>query len=153
MATHQPHIVGRSFELLASLFLLCSVPGAEALHHMNFTPDTNTTLRFDTVPLRVTNQCSEDIYPGIYTEPTYGNGPSTQGFKLSPGDRKDLNVGGNWQGRVWGRTNCTFNAEGTGPSANGGFNGGKSCQTGDCKGLLDCDEITVRCDSKYESTR
>ncbi|GAB7353959.1 hypothetical protein MBLNU459_g4557t2 [Dothideomycetes sp. NU459] len=41
-------------------------------------------------------------------------------------------VSENWQGRIWGRTNCTFNNQGT---ANGG---GKACGTGDCNGALSC---------------
>ena len=150
MATHRPHICGRSFKLLALLTLLCILPGAEAVHHMSLTPDQNVTLRSGTVPLRITNQCSEVIYPGIGTQAA--TGPSTQGFELRQGESKDLTVSGDWQGRVWGRTNCTFNAEGTGPSTNGGLNGGgQSCQTGDCNGLLDC-KVTVRCESPYEFT-
>lgn len=156
MSTHRPvplqrpHIVGRSFKLLASLFLLCSFPGAGAVHHMMLTPDQNVTLRSETVPLRITNLCAETIWPGIGTQ--HGIGPSTQGFELSPGESKDLTVSATWQGRVWGRTNCTFNAEGTGPSNIGGANGaGKACLTGDCNGMLDC-VVTVRCEPTYTLT-
>lgn len=50
-----------------------------------------------------------------------------------------LLVSADWQGRVWGRTNCSFNVGGTGPSNLNGNNGnGQACITGDCNGVLDC---------------
>lgn len=54
----------------------------------------------------------------------------------NPGGGQMLPTGHTWtldvtasthSGRIWGRTNCTFNTNGTG-----------SCQTGDCGGLLRC---------------
>jgi hypothetical protein len=52
-------------------------------------------------------------------------------------------VSPDWAGRVWGRTNCSFNGDGSGPSAYGGLDGnGAACYTGDCVGKLDC-ESTV----------
>lgn len=54
----------------------------------------------------------------------------------SPGGGRQLDQGQTWtidvaagttMGRVWGRTGCTFDANGQG-----------SCQTGDCNGLLEC---------------
>ena len=45
----------------------------------------------------------------------------------------------NWQGRVWGRTNCSFNEDGT-RSANGQP---AACGTGDCFGVLNC--VTTVC--------
>ena len=88
-------------------------------------------------PLMITNQCPEVIHPGIGTQA--GTAPETHGFKLDPGETRNLTVSADWQGRVWGRTNCSFNAEGTGPSHPGGLNGGgASCGTGDCGGLLSC---------------
>ncbi|KAI9764791.1 MAG: hypothetical protein M1840_008060 [Geoglossum simile] len=62
----------------------------------------NTALR----PLKITNMCSEVIHPAISTQS--GIGPGTGGFMLSPKDSKTLSVSSDWQGRVWGRTNCTF---------------------------------------------
>src|SRR5690242_12922829 len=94
-----------------------------------------------TVPLKVTNSCFDTIWPGVGTQ--HGIGPGTGGFELLPGVSKTFRVGWDWQGRVWGRTNCSFNANGTGPSQLNGVNGnGASCTTGDCFGRLDC-EYTV----------
>jgi hypothetical protein len=84
-------------------------------------------------PLIIVNQCSDDIWPAIDTQ--HGSGPSTNGFKLSPGEQNNLTVSENWQGRVWGRTNCSFNDAGTGPSSGGV---GRACGSGDCNGQLDC---------------
>ncbi|KAI4189194.1 MAG: hypothetical protein L6R41_001637 [Letrouitia leprolyta] len=89
--------------------------------------------RADNRPLKITNQCKETIYPGIGTQA--GTGPSTQGFKLTSGQSRDLTVSADWQGRVWGRTNCSFNAAGTAPSSSGT---GVACGTGDCGGTVNC---------------
>ena len=77
------------------------------------------------VDLIITNQCQDTIWPAINTQA--GSGPSSSGFELASGDSRNLTVDTNWNGRVWGRTNCTFDAEGRG-----------SCLTGDCGGVLDC---------------
>ena len=77
------------------------------------------------VPLVVTNRCDSTIWPGVVTQS--GTGPGTGGFELAQGDSKKLWVGADWQGRVWGRTNCTVD----GDSA--------SCKTGDCFSKLDCE--------------
>lgn len=79
----------------------------------------------DTIPLVVTNRCDSTIWPGLATQA--GLGPGTGGFELKPGESKNLTVGSNWQGRVWGRTNCTVNGESC------------ACQTGDCFAKLDCE--------------
>ncbi|OLN96444.1 Thaumatin-like protein 1 [Colletotrichum chlorophyti] len=77
------------------------------------------------IPLKITNSCPETIWPGITTQ--HGIGPGTGGFELDAGDSRDLWVGPTWQGRAWGRTNCTVNGESAG------------CTTGDCFGKLDCE--------------
>jgi hypothetical protein len=95
----------------------------------------------DSVPLVVSNQCEGIIWPGIGTQA--GTGAGTGGFELTPGSSKSLMVSADWQGRVWGRTNCSFNAAGTGASNLNGNNGaGAACSTGDCGGVLNC-VITV----------
>lgn len=84
------------------------------------------------VAIQVTNNCGENIYPAITTGA--GTGPPSSGFLLEPGETLSQLVSSNWQGRVWARTNCTFNAEGT-ASANGS---GPACLTGDCGGTVKC---------------
>lgn len=79
----------------------------------------------DQVPLVITNKCEGTIWPGITTQA--GTGPGTGGFELSQGEKRELKVSGDWQGRVWGRTNCTVNDDSC------------SCETGDCFGKLDCE--------------
>jgi len=83
-----------------------------------------------TVPLIITNKCADIIYPGIVTQA--GKGPASQGFRLDSGTNKQQTVSTDWQGRIWGRTNCSFNAQGT---AQGG---GAACSTGDCGGTVNC---------------
>ena len=93
------------------------------------------------IPIVITNSCPDTIWPGIGTQK--GIGPGVGGFELAPGETRPLFVSPDWQGRVWGRTNCSFNDEGTGPSNLNGVNGnGAACMTGDCFGRLDC-EYTV----------
>ncbi|KND89863.1 Pathogenesis-related protein 5 [Tolypocladium ophioglossoides CBS 100239] len=76
------------------------------------------------IPLVVTNMCDATIWPGVATQA--GTGPGTGGFELEPGKNKTLWVGSDWQGRVWGRTNCTVNGNSC------------ACKTGDCFSKLDC---------------
>jgi hypothetical protein len=96
----------------------------------------------DSVPLVISNQCDSTIWPGIGTQA--GTGAGTGGFELASGSSMSLMVSTDWQGRVWGRTNCSFNAAGTGASnLNGNNGGGAACTTGDCGGVLSC-VITVK---------
>lgn len=85
-------------------------------------PPTNNDAR---ISLVIANQCDTTIWPGLATQA--GVGPGTGGFELQPGDSKNLTVGSSWQGRIWGRTNCTVNGESC------------ACQTGDCFAKLDCE--------------
>jgi hypothetical protein len=77
------------------------------------------------VPLNIKNLCSNTIWPGIATQA--GEGPSVGGFELESGASRNLTVATDWNGRVWGRTNCTFTDDGTG-----------TCGTGNCGGQLNC---------------
>ena len=90
----------------------------------------------NTKPLKVTNKCPETIYPAFLTQA--GKGPSVGGFRLDTGKDRTLTVSADWQGRVWGRTNCSFNSDGNGPANRGGLGGGMACMTGDCNGMIDC---------------
>lgn len=93
--------------------------------------------RASQVPLIVSNNCGDTIWPGVGTQA--GTGPGTGGFELASGTSNDLMVSADWQGRVWGRTNCSFNVGGTGASNLNGNNGaGAACGTGDCGGVLSC---------------
>ncbi|OCL06037.1 Osmotin, thaumatin-like protein [Glonium stellatum] len=123
------------FLRICTIFLaLSSLPVADGLHHMKRVPPRKLNRRKDPItPLIVTNYCPETIYPGITTQS--GQGPSQTGFKLDPGNSNNQTVSEDWQGRVWGRTNCSFNSDGTGPQNNGG---GKACGTGDCNSILNC---------------
>lgn len=126
--------------VLLSLFLFLSfVPsGCHAIHHMKRAPVHWVSQRDNAERLfRVTNLCSNDIYPAILTQA--GTGPAFGGFLLGPGNSRNFTVSANWQGRIWARTNCSFNADGTGPAEEGGIDGsGKACLTGDCGGVVDC---------------
>ena len=84
-------------------------------------PPSNDSFR---IPMKITNNCQDTIWPAVFTQ--HGVGPGVGGFELPPATSADLYVGPTWQGRIWGRTNCTVN----GDSA--------SCTTGDCWHLLDC---------------
>ena len=119
-----------------TLMLSC-IPETGAVHHMKRAPLAWVSPRDSSIPLVVSNLCSETIYPGIVTQA--GTAPSASGFELDTGDSRNLTVSSDWQGRVWGRTNCSFNDQGTGPANTGGLNGGgQACVTGDCNGIVNC---------------
>ncbi|KAL5115714.1 hypothetical protein ACEQ8H_006426 [Pleosporales sp. CAS-2024a] len=119
--------------LCTAAFLFAGLPIADALHHMAVkAPRKQLRRKLDITPLIVTNKCPGDIWPGISTQS--GTGPRENGFKLQPGETKNQTVSEDWQGRVWGRTNCTFNKDGT-ASASGS---GKACYSGDCNSQLNC---------------
>jgi hypothetical protein len=90
-----------------------------------------TAARAAMVDLIVTNRCNDMIWPAISTQG--GTGPSESGFELAKGKSQNLTVDTDWNGRIWGRTNCTFDDKGSG-----------SCLTGDCGGVLKCTG-TVSC--------
>jgi beta-mannosidase len=123
---------GPAVSVLCSLLLLSFLPTSDAVHHMKRSPSPWIYRRYETRPLKITNNCQETIYPACQTQ--HGTGPDTTGFMLSPGDSKSQSVSADWQGRVWGRTNCTFNGDGT--SAASGT--GPACLTGDCGGTVAC---------------
>ncbi|TID12847.1 Osmotin thaumatin-like protein [Venturia nashicola] len=77
------------------------------------------------VPLLVTNSCRDTVWPGLFT--SGGTGPETMGFELTTGSTRNLSVLSDWNGRIWGRTNCTFDGKGVG-----------SCGTGACGTSLVC---------------
>ncbi|KAI1840492.1 hypothetical protein JX266_013328 [Neoarthrinium moseri] len=81
--------------------------------------------RENPIPLIVTNNCGDTLWPGVATQD--GEGPESSGFELASGETRNMTVGPTWAGRVWGRTNCTVSNETA------------TCVTGDCFGLLECE--------------
>ncbi|KAI3796958.1 hypothetical protein L1987_39645 [Smallanthus sonchifolius] len=66
------------------------------------------------------NRCDYMVWPGILS--SAGSTPlDSTGFDLSPGESRSFQASPGWSGRFWGRTGCTFDANGQG-----------SCATGDC---------------------
>ncbi|KAL6156512.1 hypothetical protein ACJQWK_06809 [Exserohilum turcicum] len=132
-ARSQPIVSISIARLCSAFFLLGALPLAEGLHHMALKAPLKTNRRkLDITPLLVTNRCPDNIWPGISTQS--GTGPGENGFQLKPGETKNQTVSEDWQGRVWGRTNCSFSDDGS--SAASGR--GKACATGDCNGALNC---------------
>lgn len=124
--------------LCSALLLLDGLPLAGGLHHMAIkAPWKANRRKLDITPLLVTNHCPENIWPGISTQS--GTGPGENGFQLEPGETRNQTVSEDWQGRVWGRTNCSFNDDGS-ASASGR---GRACASGDCNGALNC-QVGVR---------
>ncbi|KAK3693657.1 thaumatin family protein [Podospora appendiculata] len=125
--------------LVSAVLLQQQACGVMALNVMNLKNATEIKIDPKTpIPLVVTNACSETIWPGIGTQ--NGIGPGAGGFMLPPDAAMQMYVSPDWQGRIWGRTNCSFNEDGSGPSNLNGVNGnGAACLTGDCFGRLDCE--------------
>lgn len=117
---------------LLTLTLLSPQP-ASATHHLQHPPLHLVSRQNSDLPLIVTNNCEETIYPAILTQG--GTGPDQSGFRLDPGDSVHQNVSESWRGRVWGRTNCTFDEDGNVPSSG---QGGTACSTGDCGAFVQC---------------
>jgi hypothetical protein len=130
--------------ILATLLILGCLHTANAFHTNRMFSNDHTLRpprwgppikRADMAPLKITNKCPNTIWPGIGTQA--GTGPGMGGFELASGDSRDLMVSKDWQGRVWGRTNCSFSPTGDGP-ANVAANMGHACDSGDCLGVLNC---------------
>ncbi|CAL4904864.1 unnamed protein product [Urochloa decumbens] len=70
----------------------------------------------------ITNNCSFTMWPAAV--------PVGGGTQLNPGQTWTLDVpAGTNGGRIWGRTGCSFNGNGS---------SGGNCDTGDCAGELSC---------------
>lgn len=114
-----------------ALTFLLLLHGAAAIHHMKLKPVMLATADASNRPIKITNLCPSDIYPAIQTQA--GTGPPSGGYHARPGNTTTFDVSANWQGRIWGRTNCSFNSNGASLNASA-----PACLTGDCGGLLDC---------------
>lgn len=106
---------------------------ALAIHHLQLPPLHLVNRQNSELPLIVTSNCAETIYPAILTQS--GSGPVQSGFRLDPGGSLAQNVSADWRGRVWGRTNCTFNPDGSLPASS---QGGVACSSGDCGAFVEC---------------
>lgn len=111
---------------ICALFLV--ITHVRAIHHMDIKPPRKLQTRQSSgTQLVVRNSCESTIWPGLLTQS--GNGPGTNGFALSSGTQRSFIVSEDWQGRVWGRTNCSFNGGGTSSTP---------CGTGDCGNTISC---------------
>ncbi|XP_047118776.1 pathogenesis-related thaumatin-like protein 3.5 [Schistocerca piceifrons] len=72
------------------------------------------------------NKHEETIWVGSLGNPGHQS-INGGGWEMAAGTTMTVNVDDSWQGRIWGRTGCKFDASGRG-----------SCQTGDCGGVLKC---------------
>lgn len=70
------------------------------------------------------NNCNETIWPAILTR---GNNSNGYGFALQQGQTAFYNATAGWSGRMWARTGCSFDKNGTG-----------TCQTGSCGTSMNC---------------
>lgn len=124
--------------------------GVSHRHHMSHPPLRLLEGRQEatSVPLVISNLCRETIFPGLLTQS--GTGPGTGGFSLSSGSTKQFTVSEDWQGRVWGRTNCSFNSDGTAPAS--GIPG-VACSSGDCGGIVNCRGAVCRSLTRKRSPR
>lgn len=76
--------------------------------------------------ITITNSCQYNLWPAVLT--TNNTGPYTNGFSLPPSMSLQLWVSHDWTGRIWARTNCSFNeSTNTGP-----------CFTGSCANIVNC---------------
>ncbi|SMR46430.1 unnamed protein product [Zymoseptoria tritici ST99CH_3D1] len=97
-----------------------------AEHHMNRRIESRQNNNSSGLQIVISNMCADKIWPGVVTQSS--TGPTASGFELDSGANRTINVANDWQGRVWGRTNCSFSSDG---SSQG------SCTTGEC-GALNC---------------
>jgi hypothetical protein len=98
--------------LLAKMSFICTLPICLSLFFCLFY--TIHAANFDIV-----NQCSYTVWAAA---------SPGGGRQLDPGQTWSITVApGTTMARIWGRTKCTFDANGRG-----------KCETGDCNGLLEC---------------
>ncbi|XP_062184024.1 pathogenesis-related thaumatin-like protein 3.5 isoform X3 [Phragmites australis] len=71
----------------------------------------------------IINKCKTTIWPAASPGGSFGGG----GFALRPGQSMVFTAPVGWSGRIWGRTDCNFDASGNG-----------SCATGSCGTTLKC---------------
>ncbi|KAI6917993.1 hypothetical protein KC341_g18178, partial [Hortaea werneckii] len=94
--------------LVATAWILpCATAGSRDInHHMNKFRIAKRQHGNASTPLVMSNWCSDTIWPAVDSQG--GTGPENTGFELASGENQTEYVSSDWQGRVWGRTNCTF---------------------------------------------
>lgn len=120
-------------EVLRAVVLFAFILPTVNPHHLDEPAIHFVNTRDSERPLRISNYCPEVLYPAILT--VSGTGPASSGFRLEPGATQAQTVSADWRGRVWGRTNCTFNSDGSVPVSG---QGGRACGTGDCGYFVKC---------------
>ena len=89
-------------------------------------PPPNVPQILNNRSITITNSCLDDIWPALLT--TNNTGPYQSGFYLASQKSIQLWVSNDWIGRIWARTNCSFNeSTNTGP-----------CFTGSCANVMNC---------------
>ncbi|KAI5597661.1 hypothetical protein POPTR_002G087100v4 [Populus trichocarpa] len=71
----------------------------------------------------IVNYCQETVWPGVTPGDNFNGG----GFELKSGQSIVFTAPVGWSGRIWGRTGCKFDKNGSG-----------SCKTGPCGTSLKC---------------
>jgi hypothetical protein len=79
----------------------------------------------------IVNNTSQTIWAAIAGNAGFTT-PANGGWIMPPGSTYTVKVANNWQGRIWGRTYCSFDSSGNG-----------SCETGDCGHVLQCNGATA----------
>ncbi|RUS33175.1 thaumatin family-domain-containing protein [Jimgerdemannia flammicorona] len=82
--------------------------------------------------ITVINKCSFTVWPGLYTSAGGSPSPSATGWQQASGSSYTLTVPAQWNGRIWGRTNCNF-----------GNTALANCDTGYCIGGQECTQPGV----------
>jgi Thaumatin family len=74
----------------------------------------------------IVNAVSQTVW--VASNPNTQHPLAATGWVLAPGQSVVVKVPDGWGGRIWGRTGCSFDADGTG-----------HCATGDCDGRFQCE--------------
>ncbi|KAH9309661.1 hypothetical protein KI387_037572, partial [Taxus chinensis] len=80
--------------------------------------------------IELKNECEFPVWPAIASWNTHEN-DTPAGFRplLKPGESYSIGFHMSWQGSIWGRLGCTFDASERG-----------HCYSGDCGGKLRCEQ-------------
>nr|XP_043618645.1 thaumatin-like protein [Erigeron canadensis] len=86
-----------------------------------------SSLGIDAAVFTLQNNCEQTIWPGI--QPNAGQPQLMDGgFELNASESVNVTAPRGWSGRIWGRSGCTFNADGEGSCLTGGCSNGLHCR-------------------------